>query len=294
MMFSSAAAPSLRPLPHIDRILFATDFSASSKAAIPYACALARIYHSKVHVLNVVGPQPLIGPLGLPSTDPEQAHETARRQLQAVADCAHFKSIEKEYSVHRGNVSEVVCRIVEENNIDLLVVGTHGRRGVKQFVMGSVAEQLFRQACCPVLTVGLGARAGVGDDPKFKRILLATNLSPVSAGIVQYAESLAIANDAALVLFHAIADRPRSALDDEIAWAKKRLAELKPTTVHDVDTSIKIGPPAELIIETATQREVDLIVIGARRGPKLASHIPWAVAHEVVCAAPCPVVTIGH
>jgi nucleotide-binding universal stress UspA family protein len=298
MNHASAVAPVIRPLPGINRILLATDLSACSKAAIPYACALARSYHARVHLLNVLGPQPLVGPMGVPYADPEQEHEASRRQLRALADCPEFRSIEKEYSVHRGKVPDVVGRIVEEDKIDLLVVGTHGRHGVKQFVMGSVAEQLFRHATCPVLTVGPGAARNIPHDAKFKRILLGTDFSSGSVNVVQYAESLARATDAALIIFHAIPDRrdasSQATFDDEIAAARKRIAELRPAGLSDVDTSLKIGRPAELIVETATERNADLIVIGARRGPRLASHVPWAVAHEVVCAAPCPVMTIAH
>ncbi|HEX8918727.1 MAG TPA: universal stress protein [Chloroflexota bacterium] len=294
MAYSSAAAPSIHPLPAISRILFPTDFSPCSKAAIPYACAIAKSYGAELRVVNVVGPQPLVGPMGVPYTDPEQQDETARRQLRMLVDSTDFHSIKLQHSVHRGSVSDTLCRIVEEDRCDLLVVGTHGRHGVKQFVMGSVAEELFRRVSCPVLTVGPGARKPVDRNVQFRRILFATDLSEASTKILHYVESLAHVTDAELVVFHAVPDSRDATFDDRLAAAKRRLAELMPKGVAKTDTSLKVGQPAELIVETASQRECDLIVIGARRGPRLAAHVPWAVAHEVVCAAPCPVMTVGH
>ncbi len=296
MTYSSAFAPVIRPVPAIRKILVTTDFSACSKSAIPYACLIARTYGSEVQIMNVLGPQPLLGPMGVSYTYSEQDRQTAFRQLQAIGQGPEFRTITTEFSVHRGEVGEVVCRVVEEQKIDLLVLGTHGRRGLKQFVMGSAAEHLFRHVSCPVLTVGPGAPKDVAPDAGFKRILAATDLTPKSAIVVEYAEGLARNSGAHLTLFHAIPDRSQSAdevsLDDQIAAAKKRL-ELAVKNV-DNDTSLKIGRAAELIIETATEREADLIVIGARRGLRLAAHSPWAVAHEVVCAAPCPVITVSH
>lgn len=300
MMSASAAAPASRPLPAFKTILFATDFSPCSNAAMPYACTLAKLYDAKVHLLNVVGPEPLVGPLGSPYTDAEQEHEKARRELTALADCPSFVAREKECSVHRGKIPDVICRMVETDDIDLVVMGTHGRHGVKQFVIGSVAEDVFRHASCPVLTIGPGARKLTSPTAKFATILVATDLSPASQIIIRYGEALALKNDGQLVLCHVIPDNEGSEapsptyLDDQILAAKKRLSELAPRSVPNVDTSLKVGQPAELIIETASERGADLIIVGARRGPRLASHAPWAIAHEVVCAAPCPVMTVCH
>jgi nucleotide-binding universal stress UspA family protein len=300
MMSAFAAAPVSRPLPAIKTILFATDFSPCSNAAMPYACTLAKLYNAKVHLLNVVGPEPLVGPLGVPYADTEQEHERARRELRALADCPQFVAPEKECSVHRGKIPDVICRIVEDDKIDLVVMGTHGRHGVRQFVIGSVAEDVFRHASCPVLTIGPGAKKLTSPTAKFATIVVATDLSAASQKVILYGEALALKNEGKLVLCHVIPDGDGmeapspTYLDDQIAAAKKRLAELVPKSVRNVETSLKVGQPAELIIETASERGADLIVVGARRGPRLASHAPWAVAHEIVCAAPCPVMTVCH
>jgi nucleotide-binding universal stress UspA family protein len=100
-------------------------------------------------------------------------------------------------------------------------------------------------------------------------------------------------------LFHAVPEAPEASdsntyTEDLISAARAQLMQLKPAAGFRAEISIKIGPPAELILQAAEDWNADLIVVGAHRGMRLAARNPWAVAHEIVCGASCPVLTVGH
>ncbi|MFO0866294.1 MAG: universal stress protein [Gemmataceae bacterium] len=133
-------------------ILHPTDFSADSAYAFDLACALARDHNGRVVVAHV-GPTPTLGyseGMIMPP-DPEFLHAPLRDKLAAVRadDC----TIEVEHRFLVGVAAEEIVRLAEELHCDLIVMGTHGRTGLRRVLMGSVAEQVLRKAPCPVLTV---------------------------------------------------------------------------------------------------------------------------------------------
>lgn len=300
MTNASIAYLPVQPQPRIANILFPTDFSPCSQIALPYACMLANQHGATLHLINVVGQRPLVGPLGVPYAEVEHEDNGALRELDSLGKSPAIKALRHECSIHRGTVWEIVCRLVDNWAVDLVVMATHGRTGVRQFVLGSVAEQVFRHVRCPVLTIGPGANKLGPALGRFSTILAATDLSPGSGKVLEYAHAFSIANKSILILFHAIPEHSEltedhsTYLDVAVTASKKQLLEMVPTDVPRTDVCIKIGTPAESILQAAEDRNADLVVIGARRGVRLAAHNPWAVAHEVVCGASCPVLTVGH
>jgi nucleotide-binding universal stress UspA family protein len=137
---------------HIHTILHATDFSGPSRNAFAVAYALARDYGARLLLVHVREPVLVaFGEYGMtpppPSEDLPELH--ARLRQLAPADAA----VPIEYHVAEGEPAAEIVAMAEENGIDLIVVGTHGRRGLERVLMGSVAEQVVRKAPCPVLTV---------------------------------------------------------------------------------------------------------------------------------------------
>lgn len=299
MMPATSTAAYPQPLARIERVLFPTDFSACAQAALPYACMLAEQNHATLHLMNIVGSPVPAGPLGAPYMEPSIDEENARKELERIAESPIVKGLRHETSIHRGAVHEVVCRTGCTEQ-DIVVMGTHGRRGVRQLVLGSCAEQVFRRSQCPVLTVGPGAPKMDPLNRRFATIMLALDLSPESMKLVDWAHTFAVQNKSRLIFFHAIQENPEVSVatpnyvEETVTATRKRISALLPKDVPWCDISIKIGSPSEKILETATDRNVDLIIIGARRGATLAAHSPWRLAHEVVCAAPCPVLTVSH
>ncbi len=300
MMSATSAAVLPKPLPKIDNVLFPTDFSRCAQAALPYACALAQQHNATLHLLNAVGAPMAAGEMGVPYMEPAAEADAARRDLARLAETPAVKALRNEIKIHRGPVWEAARKFAAEKKQAVIVMGTHGRRGVRQFVMGSVAEQVFRRAECPVLTVGPGAPKSGPTNGRYGTILLAIDLSPESLETVDWAHMLAVRNESRLIFFHSIEPDsavkmpPPNYMEEAIDSAKKRIHDLVPRDVQWTDTSIKLGKAAEKIVETAMDRNADLIVIGARRGKTLSAHSPWAIAHEVICAAECPVLMVSH
>lgn len=137
----------------LNRILVPHDFSETSLAAVNYAVTLARNFAAEVTFLYVgdrsraelEGEVP-IGPDG-------QVTESARRAMLSVLDSADQAAIHPEFFVRTGTPAEEIVHFAREHEIDLIVMGTHGRGFVGHLLMGSVAEKVVRTAPCPVLTV---------------------------------------------------------------------------------------------------------------------------------------------
>ncbi len=142
-----------RKMIKLDRILIPTDFSDCSERARTYACELAKRFTAELHLLHVVVPLPI--PVHM-STVPEELlepEESARQALESWNDPAYEAARKVVRTIVTGTPFIEIVRYARENQIDLIVVGTHGRSGLMHSLIGSVAERVVRKASCPVLTV---------------------------------------------------------------------------------------------------------------------------------------------
>jgi nucleotide-binding universal stress UspA family protein len=203
--------------------------------------------------------------------------------------------IEHELLVRSGEVWPVLAEMISERTVDLVVIGTHGRSGVRKIVLGSVAESIFRRCPCPVLTVGPNIR---GQDPRLgpQRILAPTGFAPQSVRAVQYATLLARDLQSSLALLHVVTDEaePAAAVD-----TKEREARLRALIPHDVSLMsqphffVESGSVSEKILSTASDWHANLIVLGLRHiDERSRGESTWAKAYEIVRRAICPVMTI--
>ena len=187
----------------LQNILFTTDFSPVAENAALYALEFARSYKAKVHALHV-RPVEIYG-AAPPESWPilREATEAVAKQQAAQLDST-FAGVEHETTVAEGNVWDFIAEYIEKDHTDLVVMGTHGRKGVEKFLLGSVAENVLRRATCPVLTVGPNVRVSPERAVAMKHILLAASFSPASDAAAAYAVSLAQENQALLDIVHVI------------------------------------------------------------------------------------------
>ncbi len=287
---------------HLKKVLYLTDFSEPSEAALPFAVAVAREYGAKVYALHVMTPSPLMytTPESTVATM-ESQEEVARAEMQR-AD-AQLTGVAHEILVENDiGVWPAVERATKQLGIDMIVVGTHGRSGVERLLLGSVAEEIFRRSSVPVLTIGPWAAHAVHNAAKFHRILFATDFTKESLAAAPYAISMAQENQARLILVHVI--RGGQARGDEkraeqtIAHAMHRLLEIVPADAElwcRPEACVQYGSPADMILDTARDRGSDLIVMGVRDATGhlgAATHVQRATAHQVVAHAMCPVLTV--
>jgi nucleotide-binding universal stress UspA family protein len=299
----------------LKNVLFAADFSETSQVALPYAVAICQRYNCHLHAVHVISPASYIvasEPVG--SITIKSMHEAAcadaQKRMEALA--SHLTTVPHHTYVREGGVWEVISDMARIREIDLLVVGTHGRTGLEKLVLGSKAEEILRQAPCPVLTVG----SKVSGEAKFptlagesrdltpleisvRHIVYAIDFTPESLAAAPFAASLAQEFQARLTLLHVIEEysgmhRPPGPIE----FALQRLEKLMPEEASlccSPDPIVQFGSPAECILQRASESKADLIVLGVRSAARhlaAATHLPWATAHKVIAHAPCPVLTI--
>jgi len=291
----------------LKNILFLTDFSEPSEAALPFATSIARGYGARVFALHVFTPDSPV--CHMPSKVAIAAIETGEQHAKARIE-SHLAGLEHETIVEWNvGVWEAVQRAIEANHIDLIVMGTHGRTGAEKFFMGSVSEEIFRRSPVPVLTIGPHVRSSVHGGGRFHRILFPTDFTDASSAATPYAVSLAQENKSKLTLLHVMRtpqelnDKARNdyewkRFEPSVAEAIHRLYEtvLKDAELHFPPQSlVEYGNPAERILEVAKERSSDLIVLGVRDASGhigAATHLERATAHKVVAHALCPVLTV--
>ena len=157
-------------------ILFATDFSPAADAAAPIAIQVARRYGAKVYGVHVNRCDDYTG--AVPDAWAAMA-EAAEKETKKDAGRLNeqFQGIEHEVVIGEGNIWEVISNLIEQKEIDLVVLGTRGRTGLGKVILGSVAEQILREAPCPVLTVGPHVNLWSDEYAQMREILYATDLA---------------------------------------------------------------------------------------------------------------------
>jgi nucleotide-binding universal stress UspA family protein len=297
----------------VKNVLFATDFSATSESALPYATAICRHFGSTLHAAHVLSEASLLYMTGgvdyvSVSSIYEDAHTEAKEKLDQMA--VRLEGIPHRNYVRRGQVWKNLAGIIDANGIDLIVVGTHGRTGLGKLLLGSVAEDILRHAPCPVLTVGpkvsgrakLPALQSKGRnlaplELELRQIVFATNFAQNATRVAQTAVSLAQEFRARLTLMHVMEDytqlgRRPGPMEEGVRHLRD-LIPIDATLAYAPETVLDYGIPPQRILEVAAEREADLIVLGARAaGVVGTTHLPWTTAHYVIANAQCPVLTM--
>ena len=281
----------------LQNILLATDFSSCSETALSYAVGMSRRYGATMYTVSVV-------PEEFSTMCSHQTRFTSgillRTRWRNFVKSDVFQGIKHQELVKEGFISEVLSELIGRLEIDLIVLGTHGRGGIKNLVLGSVAEEIVDSAYCPVLTVGPHVSSKLEPELRLRRILYATDLLPGSARALTYALGLAEHEHAHLTLLHVLkmpTDVPLGSREAERDTAMKRLVQLHPReTTLSVETEfiVEIGAPAEHILKVAEDQGADLIVMGPHHTSyaRVSAHLPWVTPHQVLCHARCPVLTV--
>jgi nucleotide-binding universal stress UspA family protein len=283
-----------------ENILLATDFSPSSQSALLYSLAIARRQQARVIVAHVVNPA---GTKLLGKDAVERAVNDAWRDAHAEMTnqliAGRLEGIDNQIVVVQGDTWEELSKLADKFNADLIVTGTRGRTGVWKLLLGSTAERIFRNSVIPVLTIGPRVSGGVPPESGLKRVLYSTGFAPHSIQAGKYAFAIARQQHAKLALIHVAKDVPedsqpmRAQLERD---SRQRLQSLIPPDAgleSEPEIFVAFGNPAEAILRTADHWRPDVIVLGLRRSEEESGkRATWATAYNVVCNAPCPVLTV--
>lgn len=143
---------------NIKKVLFATDFSECAKTAQEYAAAIAGLFGAEVHVLHVLADVMMMMPepgsaLSLPPNYLVDLKQEAQRALDKIQFAGGSPGLRVLRVLRLGNPFVEIVKYAADTEIDLIVIGTHGRSGLMHLLLGSVAEKVVRKAQCPVLSV---------------------------------------------------------------------------------------------------------------------------------------------
>jgi nucleotide-binding universal stress UspA family protein len=281
-------------------ILFATDFSSAAASAVPYVKRLAEHYQAEVFAFHVR--PPVVNPMTRPATWPvdvefakAQDQELRRELLQT------FSGVPTKVLIEEGDISSELKKAIDKNDVDLVVLGTHGRSGLGKLLLGSIAEEIFRATECPVLTVGPHSISNHVTTGELREVLFATDFASELKAPAAYAVSLAQEFQARLVMLHVIPETKTGDLvsaHDVTEASQELLRRLVPAEAQawcKPEYIVEHGNPSETILKIAQLRESDLIVIGVKEGSGVrgaSTHLPIATAHKVVSRANCPVLTV--
>ena len=290
-------------------ILIATDFSEASEKALRYSLALARFYESKfclAHVVSSLG-LTMAGPGAVAACEEAVSREAADLEDSLIQTGA-LTGIQHKFIIRQGELWPELREIIRQESADLLVVGTHGRHGIGKVFFGSIAEQIFRHAYCPVLTIGphSDGRPWFGTSSTHPTFLFATDFGPASLhGLPQ---AIAAANQfGAKLAFLSILPAARSHTDEGLRNCQadarmrtlQRLTELADNAGLDLRPELYAEfesgrrPLSEKILETADKLRADLIIMGLHDSAYtgVISHLDLASTYDVVCQASSPVLT---
>ncbi|MGA2991756.1 MAG: universal stress protein, partial [Candidatus Korobacteraceae bacterium] len=196
--------------------------------------------------------------------------------------------------VKDGDISDEISQLISSEAIDLVIVGTRGRTGIKKLLLGSVAEKIFRNSPCPVVTVGPNVRVPRGPGAELTHVLVPTDFSPSSRSALEYAQFVARQHHARLTLLNVL-DGPISDVQQLLGRSRAGLRDFaagEALLTSGPALVTRAGPVVETVLNFAHKERVDFIVLGVRSAAGLKDHAIWPNAYGIVCGAPCPVLTV--
>ena len=198
----------------IKNILCAVDFSDFSQRALRYAIGLARHFGSRLFIQHTAQPSTYLFLGGMESNagmiDIGVQLQAARDEVRRMLISGGIDSSEVTVLLNEGDVARRILETISREQIDLLVMGTHGRKGFNRFVLGSVTEGMIHQAVCPMLVVNRPQQDFTGPDQgaRLRTILVATDFSAHSDRALAYALKWGWEWGSKVVLFHAVQEVP--------------------------------------------------------------------------------------
>lgn len=279
-----------------NKIVVATDLT-DADYLLPYAIAQARASHASLVLVHVVLPHESapIEAGAIPYYDPFRMDRDARLMLEGLARDAQAQGVECATAVRHGFAPDIIGEIVANSGARRLILGTHGRRGLKKFVLGSVARQLLDAIDVPVCTVGPRAHKG-------STALPATILHPVSlAGMHEASAALSIQLSrqfqSQLVLLHVLQPSVAKSRDMQRALdaVTAQMNDMIPADARSwtrVEARQAHGSMVAQILAAAEEIRAGLIVLGVHAPAH--SWLPGTepAAYKILVSAPCPVLSL--
>lgn len=286
------------------RILALVDFSELSALALKYAAVGANQYGAELLILHAerfeVPPYVLADEYDRVLSELRQRRKEAETFLvnhvrEVLGSASEFLTLR--FLIVEAHPVDAILSVAENESVDLIVMGTHGRSGWQRFTLGSVTEKVVREAQVPVFVVRQKEREFIDVSnpqaaPKLERILCPVNFTPVAQKAFRYAVDIATRFNAHLTALY-IAERD----NEEVEKAKEQLCQWLPTDLENlcsIEPVVRKGQAAEQIIAFAREGNYDLLVFGAEHRPFLQSIIFGTTTELLLRHAPIPKLVVPY
>jgi nucleotide-binding universal stress UspA family protein len=268
----------------LKHLLWATDFSETSQAALEWGLALAQLAKSQLTLLHIAEAE---------EARDEQLAAEHRRKLEEIAEQIRQKGLTVTTSVRPGQAAQVIVQAAKELGADLVVLGAHGHTSFKEKLLGSTTEQVLQNSPVPVLFVREKR------EPKFNHLLVPSDLSDAALIALDYAANLASLTKAKISLLHVVApyegspeaweELKRETTEELRRWLSRTV---EPSEVPSIEPKVtRYHHAGAGITEFAQQNAIDLIIIPTHGHSALGRLIFGSVAAHVIYYAPCPVIS---
>lgn len=292
----------------IKRILFPTDYSRCSDDALLRALWLAELYHAELHIVHALLPLDY-DPWNTTHHLPDLAHiqhqiDTLLLGAESPGQPRRFESVPITMATVRGIApAPAILDYTREHDIDFIVMGTHGRRGINHLMMGSVAEEVVRMSFCPVLTV----RSTAAPLAPIRQILVPLDFSDFSGKALTAARHIALDFGATVRALHVIEEvlHPSFYVTGQTSlttWypeieassvkEMQKLADKAGGPDVPLEFHVKEGRSAVDIVSFAKRNDIQLIVMASHGLTGIEHFLLGSVTEKVVRLAPCPVLII--
>jgi len=288
-----------------DHILVPTDGSDHASRAADHGAMLAEAFDATLHLLTVVDIEAAAGPFSAGGVDQSYVEDRTAAEREALSDLA--ASLEGsgavETTVATGNPAGEILDYVDDHGVDLVVMGTHGRSGLRRYLTGSVAERVLRLSPVPVLTM----RANDESTSGYEDILVPTDGSERAGAALAHALALADAFDGTL---HAVSvvnvgdiatgaevSVPAGLLDElesRATEATQAIASEAETAGVDAVTAVSTGRPKHDLLEYVAANDIDLVCMGTHGRTGLDRVLLGSTAEALVRQADTPVLTVSE
>ncbi|MBX0294580.1 universal stress protein [Haloarcula nitratireducens] len=288
-----------------DDILIPSDGSEHAVRAAEHGAYIADAFDATLHLLTVVDVDAAAGPFSAGGVDEEyvgRLKSKAQTAIDALDDAVSgVETVQS--SVVTGQPSTAVLDYVADRDVDLVAMGTRGRRGLSRYLVGSVAERVVRRSPVPVLTVRATERSAVGEG--YDDILVPTDGSDYAAAAVAHALAIAERADArvhavSVVNLGDVATGTEVGVPPKLVEQFETLAEEAVESVAtaareaglDVETSVRTGVPARELLDYAEENPIDLVAMGTHGRTGWDRLLLGSTAERLVRRSPIPVLTV--
>jgi nucleotide-binding universal stress UspA family protein len=286
---------------NFQRVLFPVDLSDQSRRVAPFVKALATRHGSEVLMLHVIHIDPVMPAdpaLAVPTVVPNV--EDLRRQRRAVLESflqEELAGVAVVREIVEGDTAPEIVKQAESQQVDLIMMATHGYGPFRLLLLGSVTARVLHDADCPVWTAVHTIEPVADPSNGWRRILCATNATAEDSYVISSAAELARAEHAQLCVVYAISAVDAGAISPEpylkflVETAEGNLMKLLAKIEPEPSMSIQFGAPARAVRKVAAEWKADVVVIGRGLLQKPLGRLR-SNAYAIIRESPCPVISL--